>query len=40
MQGDSTQARKVYESFFALWKDADVDVPILVAAKKEYERLK
>ena len=40
MQGDSTQARKVYESFFALWKDADVDVPILVAAKKEYEKLK
>jgi predicted Zn-dependent protease len=40
VQGDSAQARKAYESFFALWKDADVDIPILVAAKKEYERLK
>ena len=40
VQGDSVQARKAYESFFALWKDADVDIPILVAAKKEYERLK
>ena len=40
MQGDSTQARKAYESFFALWKDADVDVPILVEAKKRYEKLK
>ncbi|HEU4711700.1 MAG TPA: protein kinase [Pyrinomonadaceae bacterium] len=40
MQGDTTQARKSYEDFFTLWKDADQDVPILIEAKKEFERLK
>lgn len=28
-----------YEKFFELWKDADKDMPALVAAKKEYENL-
>ncbi len=28
-----------YEKFFDLWKDADQDMPALVAAKKEYENL-
>jgi tetratricopeptide (TPR) repeat protein len=40
MQGDSAKARAAYEDFFALWKDADGDVPVLVAAKAEYARLK
>jgi serine/threonine protein kinase/tetratricopeptide (TPR) repeat protein len=40
MQGDTAQARKSYEEFFALWKDADQDVPILIEAKKEFARLK
>jgi eukaryotic-like serine/threonine-protein kinase len=40
LQGDATQARKAYEEFFALWKDADVDVPVLVEAKKQYAKLK
>ena len=40
MQGDTAQARKSYQEFFALWKDADQDVPILIDAKKEFERLK
>jgi cytochrome c-type biogenesis protein CcmH/NrfG len=40
MQGDSAKARAAYEEFFALWKDADGDVPVLVAAKAEYGRLK
>jgi eukaryotic-like serine/threonine-protein kinase len=40
MQGDSTKARAAYEDFLALWKDADNDVPILLAAKAEYARLK
>jgi hypothetical protein len=26
--------------FFALWKDADTDIPILMEAKQEYEKLK
>jgi len=32
--------RKSYESFFALWKDADPSVPILIEAKTEYAKLK
>lgn len=40
LSGDMAKARKYYQDFFALWKDADADIPILVEAKKEYERLK
>ena len=40
MQGDMAQARKSYEAFFALWKDADQDLPILIEAKREFEKLK
>ena len=40
LQGDAAKARKAYEDFFALWKDADVDIPVLIEAKKEYEKLK
>jgi len=29
-----------YNDFFTLWKDADPDVPILVTAKAEDEKLK
>jgi predicted Zn-dependent protease len=39
-QGDTATARKWYQDFFALWKDADSAVPILVKAKNEYEQLK
>ena len=31
---------KAYQDFFALWKDADPDIPILIEAKKEYAGLK
>ncbi len=34
------KARATYQDFFALWKDADHDVPILIAAKSEYAKLK
>jgi eukaryotic-like serine/threonine-protein kinase len=34
-----TKARAAYEAFFALWKDADPDVPILKRAKAEYAKL-
>jgi hypothetical protein len=37
--GDIEASRRAYEDFIALWKDADSDVPILVAAKEEYARL-
>jgi len=33
------ESRKAYEEFFAAWKDADTNLPILVAAKQEYARL-
>ena len=39
MQGDSAKARAAYKDFFALWKDADPDIPILIAAKAEYAKL-
>jgi predicted Zn-dependent protease len=40
MQGDSAKARAAYNDFFTLWKDADPDIPILIAAKAEYAKLK
>ena len=40
LQGDTASARKSYQDFFALWKDADPDIPILIEAKKEYEKLR
>ncbi|MGH9702581.1 MAG: tetratricopeptide repeat protein, partial [Candidatus Acidiferrales bacterium] len=40
MQGDMTKARTAYQDFFALWKDADEDLPVLREAKAEYGKLK
>jgi tetratricopeptide (TPR) repeat protein len=40
MNGDTATARKSYQDFFALWKDADSDLPVLVQARKEYADLK
>jgi tetratricopeptide (TPR) repeat protein len=40
ISGDSRGAHKAYEDFFALWKAADPDIPILKQAKAEYEKLK
>jgi len=40
LQGDTTKARTAYQDFFALWKDADPDIPVLIAAKAEYAKLK
>ncbi len=40
LQGDTAKARKEHQDFLALWKDADADLPILIEAKKEYEKLK
>ena len=37
--GDIEGSRRAYEDFLALWKDADSDVPILIAANREYARL-
>jgi hypothetical protein len=40
MQGDSAKAKAAYHDFLTLWKDADPDIPILIAAKAEYARLR
>ncbi len=40
ISGDMAKSRVEYQNFFALWKDADADLPILIQAKKEYEQLK
>jgi serine/threonine protein kinase/tetratricopeptide (TPR) repeat protein len=40
MEGDISKARAAYEDFFALWKDADPDIPILKQAKAEHAKLK
>ena len=40
LQGDSAKAQKEYREFFTIWKDADADLPVLIEAKKEFEKLK
>jgi serine/threonine protein kinase/tetratricopeptide (TPR) repeat protein len=40
MSGDTAGARTPYQDFFALWKDADPDIPILKQAKAEYAKLR
>jgi eukaryotic-like serine/threonine-protein kinase len=40
LEGDSAKARLAYQDFFAVWKDADADVPLLKTARAEYEKLK
>ena len=39
LQGDAGKARTAYQDFFASWKDADADIPVLVQAKAEYGKL-
>jgi serine/threonine protein kinase/tetratricopeptide (TPR) repeat protein len=39
LQEDTAKARKSYQDFLTLWKDADPDIPILKQAKAEYANL-
>jgi serine/threonine protein kinase/tetratricopeptide (TPR) repeat protein len=39
LQGETAKARIAYQDFFALWRDADQDIPVLIAAKSEYAKL-
>ena len=39
LAGDTAKARKAFQDFFELWKDADPDIPILQQAKAEYAKL-
>ena len=38
--GDVANARTAYQDFLTLWKDADPNLPALVSARAEYEKLK
>ncbi|HKZ52927.1 MAG TPA: tetratricopeptide repeat protein, partial [Candidatus Acidoferrales bacterium] len=37
--GDAAAARIAYQDLFALWKDADSDIPVLQQARAEYAKL-
>ena len=38
-QGNKAGSKSEYEKFFALWKDADNDVPVLQQARRDYAQL-
>jgi len=39
LSGDKTKAKSAYQDFLTLWKDADLDIPILKQVKAEYAKL-
>jgi eukaryotic-like serine/threonine-protein kinase len=39
LMGDNASARKSYEEFLSIWKDADADLPVYREAKAEYAHL-
>jgi tetratricopeptide (TPR) repeat protein/class 3 adenylate cyclase len=40
LQGETAKARAAYADFFSLWKDADPDIPLFIAARAEFAKLK
>lgn len=40
LAGDGTRAKNAYQKFFALWKTADPDLPVLRRARTEYAKLR
>jgi Flp pilus assembly protein TadD len=40
LTGDIANARQAYRDFLAVWRDADPDIPLLIAARKEYAALR
>jgi hypothetical protein len=40
LASDTGAARKAYEDFLDLWKDADPDIPVLKETRVEYERVR
>jgi ATP/maltotriose-dependent transcriptional regulator MalT len=40
MVGDTAKGKAAYQDFFALWKDADPDVPIYEQAKEEFAKIR
>ena len=39
LAGDTSRSRAAYEALFALWKNADPDLPALLQAREEYSKL-
>jgi len=39
LEGATVKSRTAYQDFLTLWKDADPNIPILMAAKAEYAKL-
>jgi hypothetical protein len=37
--GQNEEARKSYQKFFDIWKNADPDIPLLVQAREEFAKL-
>ena len=40
LQGNKSSCRIAYQDFFALWKDADPDIPLLQQAKAKYAKIR
>jgi len=40
LAGDHAGAKAAYDDFFNLWKDADQDIPVLIQARADYQKLK
>jgi tetratricopeptide (TPR) repeat protein len=40
LAGDTAKARKAFQNFFELWKNADQDLPTLIEARKGYAALR
>ena len=40
LAGDTAKARKAFQNFFELWKDADANIPMVNQANVEYARLR
>jgi serine/threonine protein kinase/Flp pilus assembly protein TadD len=40
LQGDVKKSQQQYEAFFTLWQEADADLPVLLQARQEFDKLK
>jgi tetratricopeptide (TPR) repeat protein len=40
LAGDHAGAKAAFQDFFNLWKSADQDIPVLIQARVDYEKLK
>ena len=38
--GQKDEARRSYQKFFEIWKDADPNLPLLVQAREEFAKLR